>query len=236
MTWMTASSASPAVPRGRSGQLETSRQLAVLAVGFFVCAALIPVHIDRAFGLPAHPLLLHVPVILDPILAIACLVLAFRPALRARHGLVLAVFALVSLLSTVLAAGAGQAFYDRRPFVQHVLREHRQAGETLRLAMFALTAAVLVLVALDWMRRTDRGPERMRSGTVATGLSVVVAVLGIGCGFLTVRAGHLGAKATWARDGRGGFRDGPPGGFPGGGRFPRGRFPGGPGQAPPGQP
>ena len=34
------------------------------------------VEIDEAFGLPAHPLLLHVPVVFVPILALAALALA----------------------------------------------------------------------------------------------------------------------------------------------------------------
>ena len=34
------------------------------------------VEIDNAFGLPAHPLLLHVPVVFVPILALAALALA----------------------------------------------------------------------------------------------------------------------------------------------------------------
>jgi uncharacterized membrane protein len=36
--------------------------------------------IQKLFDLPAHPLLVHVPVVLVPIAAIMCAMLAFRPA------------------------------------------------------------------------------------------------------------------------------------------------------------
>lgn len=183
-------------------QLRSGRQLAALVAGFLVCVALIPLQIDEAFGLPAHPLLLHVPVVFDPLLTLLTLLLVARPGLRARWGLAWAAFAVFCLLATILTVGAGEAFYDGRPMVEGVLREHKEAGETLRLLAIGLTAAILLLVAVDW-----RGMQR----TLAIGLSVLVAVLALGTGFFTVRTGHLGAKSAWQREGGGG---GPPPGFP----------------------
>jgi len=54
----------------------TAARLAGLGVAFLACFALAPIELDRAFGLPAHPLLLHVPVVVDPILAVVSIVLA----------------------------------------------------------------------------------------------------------------------------------------------------------------
>lgn len=175
-----------------SPQLRSARQIGALAAGFLICVAVLPVHLDRAFGLPAHPLLLHVPVIFDPILAVACLVLAARPALRTRVDLAWPGFALVCLFATVLIAGAGQAFIDKRPFVEHVLQEHRDAGETLRLITFGLAAVIVSLAAIDWARAFDRGPRVLRRRPVALVVSVLMALLAISCGFMTVRTGHLG--------------------------------------------
>src|SRR5919198_3356924 len=61
--------------------------------------ALIPVHIHRAFGLPAHPLLLHVPVILVPLAGLAALAFCARPAWLDRYGLGLGVLAVVTALA-----------------------------------------------------------------------------------------------------------------------------------------
>jgi hypothetical protein len=56
-----------------------ARQLLLLGGGLVVCLALIPLQIHNAFGLPAHPLLLHVSVIFDPLLVLGTLVLVARP-------------------------------------------------------------------------------------------------------------------------------------------------------------
>jgi hypothetical protein len=71
--------------------------LAILAVLTFV---LIPIHVNTIYsGLPAHPLFLHVPVILIPVATIGALALVAHPAWFRRNGLWLG-------LVTVIAGGA----------------------------------------------------------------------------------------------------------------------------------
>jgi hypothetical protein len=200
------------------------RALAALAAGFVVCVALIPLKIDRAFGLPAHPLLLHVPVILDPVLALATLALCARRPWRERYGFLWGGFAVVALLGTILTVGAGEAFIAHRGRIDSVLRAHRQAGDTLRIVMLVLVALVLLVVLADLLRAEGR-----LRGIAARALPLLLVLTAVGAGlagFFTVRTGHLGAKATWGGEGRGGF----PGAFPGGGRLPpgggAGRLPG----------
>jgi hypothetical protein len=153
-----------------------------------------PVHVDRAFGLPAHPLLLHVPVILDPMAAVGALAFVVRPAWRERWGLALAVLAVASLPGTVLTVGAGEALLrdDFGGVATGTLADHREAARTLRIVMFAFVASLLALLVADLLRRAGRDLR----GTVA-GLAVVTAALALASGFYTVRTGHLGAKATW---------------------------------------
>jgi hypothetical protein len=80
----------------------------IVAAGALLSLVLWPVEIHRAFGLPAHPLIIHVPVIFIPILGLAALAAAARPAIVARHGVLLGAFAAVSLAATLLAVGAGR--------------------------------------------------------------------------------------------------------------------------------
>jgi hypothetical protein len=196
-------SASDVAARPSAALTPTATRLAGLGIAFLACFALVPLEIDQIFGLPAHPLFLHVPVIFDPILAVVSIVFALRARARQQHGLLWAAFAVVALAATVLTAGAGEAFMDSRPQVSDVLRDHKEAAETLRLLMFGLTAAIIVLVALDWSALRRRVPA-----AATTALAVLVVVLSVGAGFFTVRAGHLGAKAAWGRE------EGPPqGGF-----------------------
>jgi uncharacterized membrane protein len=172
--------------------------LTVLSLG------LIPVHIHRAFGLPAHPLLLHVPVVLVPVAGIAALALVARPAWMERYGVALGVLAVAATAATILTVGAGEAFRADRaqggggPEADR-LAEHAQAGENLRLVMIAFTVALLVTLLL---RRLERG------GPAVAILRAVVAVLAVLAVFFVIRTGHLGAQLTWERDGGGG----PPGG------------------------
>src|SRR3954469_13748199 len=106
--------------------------VAVLAV---LSLALWPVEIHRAFGLPAHPLILHVPVIFVPLLGLAAIVAALVPRLGDRHALALAAFAVVTLPATLLTVGAGEAFLETLPGgAAHnpTLQDHADAGEAVR--------------------------------------------------------------------------------------------------------
>jgi uncharacterized membrane protein len=175
----------------------TERSFAIaLIVGYLLCFALLPVEIDTAFGLPAHPLLLHVPVILIPLLVIATIAVVVRPAWRERYGFAWAGLAVVALASTVLAAGAGDKFIESKRVVSQTLSEHKEAGETLRLVMFVFTAAILLAVLRDWRARHSSRP--IGGSAAAAALSVVIILLAGVSGFFVIRAGHLGSKSVWS--------------------------------------
>ena len=58
----------------------------IVAVAAVVSLALWPIEIHRAFGLPAHPLLIHVPVVFIPILGLAVMAVAFTFRWFERYG------------------------------------------------------------------------------------------------------------------------------------------------------
>ena len=71
---------------------------------------------DKLFDLPAHPLLIHAPIVLLPIAAIATVVLVVKPAWRARAGwwMVGSLFVIVVLLFGAKESGEALiAAYDR---------------------------------------------------------------------------------------------------------------------------
>ena len=81
--------------------------LGILAVLTFF---LIPIHVSTIYsGLPAHPLFLHVPVILIPVAVIGALVLVARPSWFDPHGLWLGLITVIALGSLNLTMGAGDA-------------------------------------------------------------------------------------------------------------------------------
>jgi hypothetical protein len=162
----------------------------------FVAAAAVlslvlwPVQIDRAFGLPAHPLFLHVPIVFVPLLGLAALATAIASRLDARYGLHVAIFGVVTLIATLLTAGAGEAFReDRERALQPVaktLADHADAGSALRMTVVILT---LALAAALFTR-----------GVVKTILRVLIVLLAITAIGFTIRAGHLGAKLAWGAE------------------------------------
>jgi hypothetical protein len=96
----------------------TDPSVLLLAATVVVAAVLLPFQLSNAFGLPAHPLLLHVPVVLVPVLSVVTVALAVRPAWRLRFGLSAGVLAIVTMAGTILTAGAGEALkkqQDSRP-------------------------------------------------------------------------------------------------------------------------
>ncbi len=168
----------------------TTRIIAVAAV---LVLPLWFVQIDTAFGLPAHPLLLHVPVVFVPILGLAALATAIRPQLLDRFGVPLAAFSVVTLASTLLAAGAGEAFKEdvERQLPPGTafptLEQHAEAGDFLRWLVILLTAA---LVAALFRKRIPNAGQ-----LVLRGLIVLLAVTSV---FWVIRTGHLGSKAVWS--------------------------------------
>jgi uncharacterized membrane protein len=175
--------------------------------------ALLPIELHRAFGLPAHPLIIHVPVILVPLVGLAALALMARPDWAPRWGVPAGVFAVAANAATILAVGAGEALRaDRgggRPDEVAKLDEHAQAGETLRILMFLFTIALLATL---WAHRTGR-----LRGPLLTPARIVVAGLAIASIFFVIRTGHLGAQLTWGDSGGRPAGGVPPGFAPPGG-------------------
>jgi hypothetical protein len=213
---MTAESS--ALP-GKARAVNPEWTLAVLALLTF---ALIPIQINTIYsGLPAHPLFLHVPVILIPVAAIGALVLVAWPRLFVRNGLWLGLVAVVALGATNLTIGAGHALRnDLNLQGPGIVARHASAADTLRILLIVFTALLLIAVAVfrtAGPRVTGVGPvdaalTAVRSGVALKAtLRVIVAVFAIASLYYVFHTGDLGAKAVWQQRLGGGGR------FPGGG-------------------
>jgi uncharacterized membrane protein len=140
------------------------------------------VEIDNAFGLPAHPLFLHVPVVFVPILALAALALAAGRLDNQR--ITIAAFSVLTLIAVFLTAGAGEALRAAREDEikdKATLASHADSGDALIYAMLFLTAALL-------------GALFAQKSVV---LRVVIAILAIHALFWVIRTGHLGSELVW---------------------------------------
>lgn len=209
----------------------------VLGVLALLSLALIPVHIRNVYeGLPAHPLFLHVPVILIPLAVVGALVLAFRPSLFSRFGVPLAGLAVVALVGTVLTVGAGEALRVELGLVGHggppggaasLIARHASAALTLRRLMIAFA---LVTIACVLVHRVVQGQPTGRPALdrlcarlpVRLILRAAVVALSVLCGYFVFHTGDLGAKAVWAHRVGAGNRGFPPAGGGGAPLFPGG--------------
>jgi hypothetical protein len=167
----------------------------------------LPIRITKVYGgLPAHPLFIHVPVILIPATVITALVFMARPQWLARWGIALCVVSIVAMSSIFLAMQAGGALES----VLHLhgeaaslISEHSQSANILAIVYTAFTAVLIVAFAA-W--RISRGnptgfglvDRLLAPPAVFATLRIFVVVLALVAGFFVFRTGDLGAKAAWA--------------------------------------
>ncbi len=161
-------------------------------------------------GLPAHPLFVHVPVILIPTTIVAAIVVMARPRWLARYGIALASVSIVAMSSvflTMQAGGALESALHLRGEAARLISEHSQAAHVLAIVYVAFTA--LVIVAFAALRISGGRPtglaivDRLLSPPSAfAALRVAVVVVALVAGFMTFRTGDLGAKAVWAHRSR----------------------------------
>jgi hypothetical protein len=173
-------------------------------------------------GLPAHPLFVHVPVILIPATILAAIVFMARPEWFGRYGIALALVSIVAMSSTFLTMQAGAALRGElhlQGSAASLISEHSQAAHILAIVYVAFTAILIVSFAayrISGGRPTGLGivDRLLASRSTFNALRVLLVVLAIGAGFMTFRTGDLGAKAVWAGRVQA-AQNGEPGGPPG---------------------
>jgi uncharacterized membrane protein len=211
---------------GRPG-VDWRRAEFVLTLLAFVGFLTLPIRITTIYsGLPAHPLFVHVPVVLIPTTIVAAIVFVFKREWLSRYGIALALVSIVAMSSIFLTMQAGAALRGALHLqgrAATLISEHSHAAHILAIVYVVFTATLIVTFAAQ---RISGGmptglvivDELLSPKAIVTALRVVLVLLAIGAGYMCFRTGDLGAKAVW--QGRleaahvGGF-GGPPGGGPG---------------------
>ncbi len=202
----------------------------VLTLLAFIGFLTLPIRIKTIYsGLPAHPLFVHVPVVLIPTTIVAAIVFVIKRDWFARYGIALAVVSIVAMSSVFLAMQAGAALrgaLNLQGPAAKLISEHSRAAHILAIVYVLFTATLIVTFAAQ---RISGGMPTglgivdglLSPKPIFTALRVVLVLLALGAGYMCFRTGDLGAKAVW--EGRlqaahgGGF--GGPGGGPGGARL-----------------
>ena len=169
--------------------------------------------VKSIFGLPAHPLLVHIPVVLLPLCAVGVVVMAIKRSWHERFRWAVLAVGTVGAIGAVFAASAGESFEEQIESVEgreaaRAWHEHAEQGETARtFALLFLSALVAFVVVPWWLERRNRRDVAAEPVTDSSSTSLVRA-LRIGAAALAllagaasvvtiVQAGHSGADAVW---------------------------------------
>jgi drug/metabolite transporter (DMT)-like permease len=155
--------------------------------------------LDSLFGLPGHPLVVHLAVVLVPIAALGTFAIAFWGAARRRIGWIVVGLAFVAFVGCFLAKESGEALQNSVKHTEavdaHV--EMADGGTVAGLAVF-LGAAGVMAVDLIVRQRTARNqaalPLQKQAPMIVGFLAVLLALFG---SVRIIQIGHSGAKATW---------------------------------------
>ena len=150
-------------------------------------------------GLPSHPLLVHGPVVLVPLVALLMLALLVKRDWRATVGPWVVLLGMVMLGLTLVAAGSGEDLQANVPDTD-LVRHHAELGGSMRPIAFAMVIALVLLVAPAWAWRRG-GPGALVRLAESRGWSIVVAVLVVATAILgtywIIQTGHSGAESVW---------------------------------------
>jgi hypothetical protein len=156
-------------------------------------------------GLPAHPLIIHVPVVLIPLSVLGSLACVARPQWLDRYGILLCLCAIVAMSSIFLAMQAGAALegaLNLTGMQAQLIHEHSSAAHVLAVGFVLFTAALILTFAahrISGGMPTGLGIADSVLGerVVYLALRVALVVLALFCAYYVYHVGDLGAKAVW---------------------------------------
>jgi cytochrome c553 len=144
---------------------------------------------ESIFDLPAHPLMVHLPVVAIPVLALLAILLVVRPSMRSSWRWAAIGLGVVTAVSTILAASSGEALAEVLEAGDYI-DDHESLGETLRIFVVGLAASLSALVVFARDEVSAKRP-------IGTGLSAITLVFALLATVWTIRTGHAGADASW---------------------------------------
>ncbi|MFT6973324.1 MAG: flagellar basal body-associated protein FliL [Pontimonas sp.] len=141
---------------------------------------------DLFTGLPLHPLIIHIVIVMLPLAALAMIVVMVFPRLRKPYLPVALGASVIATASAYVAAQSGKALQERVgwPGV------HAELGDIV----FPLTA-LFTLASIVWA--VISRPKKPAAVWITHVVAVAVVSLAVAAITFLVLAGHSGAKAAW---------------------------------------
>lgn len=139
-------------------------------------------------GLPLHPLVVHAPVVLIPLSAIALVLLIFVRKWRPHYAWLAVAGLVVGTLGAVAAVLTGNAFAE----TIGLPARHATLGTIL-----VWTAGALSVSAIVWWLLQHQERDNEQESRIVWASSIVTVVLVVATLIFTVLTGHSGAEAAW---------------------------------------
>jgi hypothetical protein len=139
-------------------------------------------------GLPLHPLVIHVSVILIPLVAFGGLVMSYLPSFSRRFGKAIFLLALVAQGSLFLSKLTGQALTN---IMEKDMGRHADLGE---IAPF-VTLPMTLLIYLRF--RMDRSGTSFGTVLIRRLTSIALILASLASIAIVVLVGHSGATSVW---------------------------------------
>lgn len=159
---------------------------------------------DSILGIPAHPLFVHIPVVLVPLATIGVVLMVIRPTWWDRYKWPTVAIAGVGMVGAIIAAGSGEELEEavENTAPRELLRAHVEAGEisrTVSIIFFVVLVAAVVVLPW-WMKRrsTTTGAATASPRWLRRVVSLVLLVSALGASWTVYDAGHTGAKSVWS--------------------------------------
>lgn len=180
---------------------------------------------DTLFGLPAHPFLVHIPIVLLPVAAIGVVVMVINRRWYERYRWAVLAIGAVGTLGAILAANAGEELERRIVAVEGAAaasswEHHAELGDTAQNVAIAFLIVLAAFVIVPWLMdrfggsrpAADRAGDgaipasehatrmsagRGRNRVVHIALAVLTVVAAAGSVTTVIQAGHTGSKSVW---------------------------------------
>ena len=132
--------------------------------------------LGKLFGLPAHPLLVHIPVALIPLCAVGAIVIVVSASWRQRIGWVVVLLAGVAVVASQLAASSGEELQEALDKESELIHRHAELGETFVWFAIAFFVALLALMIWDTMQRRAEAGAGDTDSNGSTGRTVALVL------------------------------------------------------------
>lgn len=149
---------------------------------------------ESFFGLPAHPLFVHAPVVFMPLALLLALAMAVKGDWRRVAGWTLPLVALITFIMSFVAKLSGEALDEAVNKKYPVdASAHEDLGDQTVLFIFLFLISTLVQFGLDFFQRKAAEGSPNWLGTARIVGQVLVLVFAVLATIWMVMTGHAGA-------------------------------------------